>query len=59
MTIENLTVPVEAPQEIAYLLHQASRDGCLSSQEDAKAVWKELVSVAAMHCPENLQRMQK
>ena len=52
-----LLVPLEAPKEIAYLLFQAARDGCLVSENDARAVWRELVSVAGMHCPENMERI--
>lgn len=51
-----LTVPLEAPPEVAALLFQAARDGLIVSDKDAASVWKELVSVAAMHCPENLER---
>lgn len=56
--MKELLVPTDAPKEVAYLLYQAARDGCLLSEADAVAVWRELVSVAAMHCPENLANMQ-
>jgi len=46
--MKQLLVPTEAPKSVKYLLFQASRDGFLTSEEDAAAVWKELVCVAAV-----------
>jgi hypothetical protein len=43
---------MEAPKEIAHLLHQASRDGMLLSEEDAINVWRELICAAAIYVPE-------
>lgn len=42
-----VTVPIECPSEVSALLFQASRDSMILSSEDAAAVWKELVCVAA------------
>jgi hypothetical protein len=54
-----LIVRMEANEAVAYLLYQAARDGMIESTEDAKAVWKELISIAAMDVPENLAKRNK
>jgi hypothetical protein len=52
-----LLVPLDAPKNIAALLWQAVRDNCIENENDAAAVWKELVAVAAIEVPENHQKM--
>ena len=47
-----IIVPLEAPTEVAYLLYQAARDGCLTSKEDAKIIWKASVLIAATNLKE-------
>lgn len=50
--MKHVLVPIEATKTIAELLLQAASDDMILSLEDAEAVWRELVCVAALETEE-------
>jgi hypothetical protein len=59
VVVIKLIVPLEAPPEVAALLLQAVQGEMISGKADAASVWKELVSIAALEVPENMERQNK
>ena len=62
--MKHLLVPIEAPNNVKYLLWQAAfRDRLIETEEDAAAVWKELICVAGLETDEarayNIKELQK